>query len=173
MVRTIRHTREDGSAYWEVTVGEQTIIVHRLYSSEAGRRLYFPWGARAGFGTLAEVRAWLAAADAEAENKNSGETPAPEDADVQRIQTRSELMRLKAELGVREDWHEPDEQGLNAYVVGDHLDNAMGSGLDHTHGELQVIITKRGYSDDSKPYPYAVINLATLLAWATGYEEQP
>lgn len=29
--------------------------------------------------------------------------------------------------GCRDDMHEPDEQGLKARVVGDHLDNAMGT----------------------------------------------
>lgn len=61
MVRTIKHTGADGKPYWEVTAGGQTVTVYRKYSAEAGRTLYFPRGARAGFATLSEVVEWLEA----------------------------------------------------------------------------------------------------------------
>lgn len=78
---------------------------------------------------------------------------------MQNINAHHELVALAAALRVRPDWHEPDEQDVSAIVVGDHLDNAMGSGVEHDHGEQQVILSVAGE-------PVACINLATLLAWA-------
>jgi hypothetical protein len=78
---------------------------------------------------------------------------------TRRIDKVEDLQRVAQVLGVRKDWHEPDEQEVNAYVVGDHLDNAMGSTTKHNHGELNVVITHYGEN-------FAVINLATLLSWA-------
>jgi len=82
-------------------------------------------------------------------------------AGVQIIQSAAALEQLRADLGCRLDWHEPDEQDVNAYVQGNHLDNAMGSCSDPQRacGEFNVVITR----DDK---PVAVVNLAWLLAWA-------
>jgi hypothetical protein len=85
-----------------------------------------------------------------------------------RINERSELQALARELGVRKDWHEPDEQGVTARVLGDDFDNAgfWGTYKDElvTYGEgkqeLWVEISKDGK-------PVAEINLATLLAIAS------
>jgi hypothetical protein len=79
------------------------------------------------------------------------------------IENRDALIALQNRLGVRHDWHEPDNNDVSAFVVGDHLDNAMGSRGD-AHGERVVKITK---GDEV----VAAVNLATLLAFACGTYE--
>jgi hypothetical protein len=98
--------------------------------------------------------------------------------DIKRIDTRAGLKDLARDLGVRPDWHEPDESGVNALVSGHMLDNAGfwgvgGTGtLPSAYQELWVTITRK--SDyDGKDIPVAEVNLAMLLAWACGYEEEP
>lgn len=70
----------------------------------------------------------------------------------------------------REDMHEPDEQGISARVIGDHLDNAMGNTINYTkvgilgegsltHQEYIVVL-------DSKDKGSLLINLADLIALA-------
>lgn len=76
------------------------------------------------------------------------------------IETRTDMDVLAASLGVRPDWHEPDERNVSARIVGDHLDNAMGSSLDDNFGEFNVVVTRDGTD-------VAVVNLATLLSLAT------
>jgi hypothetical protein len=81
------------------------------------------------------------------------------------IQTFGDMARLAHDLRVRPDWHEPDEQGVDARIIGHSLDNAMGStvreiGENNEAGEFNVIITREGVD-------VAVINLANLLAWAS------
>ncbi len=87
-----------------------------------------------------------------------------------RVDSRAELIELARTLGVRHDWHEPDEQDVTATVAGTHLDNA-GHWPADAHGdpgiELHVVLTQ---DTDDGPRRYAV-NLATLLAWATGYDD--
>ena len=68
------------------------------------------------------------------------------------------LREFAEEHEIRPDWHEPDEQGITAEVVGDHLDNAFGNS--GTSGELVVDLYVEGKLKCS-------INLATLLALAT------
>jgi hypothetical protein len=84
-----------------------------------------------------------------------------------RIRTRRGLIDLAAHLGVSPDWHEPDEQNVAAQVRGQSFDNAgfWGTKRDsgQPHEEMQVIFYHEGR-------PCAVVNLATLCAWATGYE---
>jgi hypothetical protein len=75
------------------------------------------------------------------------------------ITNRAQLQQLARDLGVRKDWHEPDEQGVDAAVGGEFLDNAGG-----VADELTVVI----YKDDKE---VATVNLATLLAFATGTYE--
>lgn len=87
----------------------------------------------------------------------NGFTPAPT---IRGIHTFRDLSELAAELGVRDNWHEPDEQGVSARIIGTHLDNAMGSttrGIGDA-GEFNVVIMKDAQD-------VAVINLATLLSW--------
>jgi hypothetical protein len=98
-------------------------------------------------------------------------------ADIKRINSREELKVLARELGVRPDWHEPDEQGVNALVSGHMLDNAgfWGQGGTGTvpswAQELWVTITVE--EEGVRPRGVAEVNLAMLLAWSCGYEEEP
>lgn len=84
-----------------------------------------------------------------------------------RINTREQLEELAEHLGVREDWHEPSEQGLAAEVRGRNFDNAGSWGREDlagkSHEELHVVLFREG--DE-----VAMVNLATLLAFATGWE---
>lgn len=68
------------------------------------------------------------------------------------------LTGIAHKLGVRLDWHEPDEQAVTAKVVGKTLDNAMGDSGECN--EMVVVIEKDGKEVHR-------INLATLLAIAT------
>jgi hypothetical protein len=92
-----------------------------------------------------------------------------------RIQRREQLVELAEELGVRPDWHEPDEQEVSALCVGDDFDNAgfwpagygfKGPSAKGERTEKHVIIWKGGQA-------VAAVNLASLLAWASerGYDE--
>ncbi len=87
-------------------------------------------------------------------------------AKVKRLVWKSELKELARELKVRPDWHEPDEQEVDAVVVGNNFDNAgfwprecAIETKDRLIMEKYVIIKKNGK-------PVATVNLATLLAWA-------
>ena len=90
---------------------------------------------------------------------------------AKRIDTRKELTDLARELRVRDNWHEPDEQEVTARVHGDSFDNAGFWG--HWKGELDTFgdgqqeMWVELFKDGQ---PVAEINLATLLAFATGYE---
>lgn len=77
--------------------------------------------------------------------------------EIDQIQTRKELKDIAFELQVRNDWHEPDEEGVSVIVTEGEFDNAG------TEGEINVVLVKDGK-------PYKAINLATLFAFATGYE---
>lgn len=102
---------------------------------------------------------------------------------MKRINSAKELNELAKELRVRPDWHEPDEQEVNARIIGSHLDNAMGADpdadekVDVSHypdgsvrtlhwGEYNVVITKKGKD-------VAVVNLAELLAWGSRVQVYP
>lgn len=101
-----------------------------------------------------------------------------------RIHYRSQLVTLARKLGVRSDWHEPDNQGVTARVEGTDLDNAMPPGTwlgtdaaGVPHAELYVILSQEAPPEGAMAYPgppepVALINLATLLAWACGYDER-
>jgi hypothetical protein len=102
---------------------------------------------------------------------------------VRPIYTRAELIALAAELGVRPDWHEPDEQDVTARVEGTPLnfDNAMGPGHwygawkpgDEPQAELHVILCRKEIEGGvAKRGPdIATVNLASLFAWATEPEQ--
>ena len=95
-----------------------------------------------------------------------------QDADLDQINSAHALEGFRVAYGLRPDWHEPDNNGVTAYVIGDHLDNAMGSTVDHGHGELQIVLAKEvegtsGSFDRSTFQPVAVVNVASLLSWAT------
>lgn len=89
--------------------------------------------------------------------------------DVKMIHTTGHLFELKNELGVRDDWHEPEEMGVSVEIRGKSFDNAgfWGHGrtdlIGKSHEELHVVLKV-----DNEPV--AMVNLATLFAFATGYE---
>ena len=80
--------------------------------------------------------------------------------EVIEIHNKEALKIRKGGLGLREDWHEPDEQGVTALITGNKFDNAG------VEGEIKVLILKDGV-------PAFAINLATLFAFATEYKEGP
>ena len=89
---------------------------------------------------------------------------------VRLIRKRSQLLELAKELGVRPDWHEPDEQEVTATTHGVSFDNAgfwdktYRSTVDnYNYTERHVTLYKDGK-------PVAKVNLATLFAWATGFQ---
>jgi len=88
------------------------------------------------------------------------------------IKTQDELVELAERLGVRSDWHEPDEQAVTATAHGVSFDNAgfwgepfrsSYDGKEFT--ELYVTLSQDGEE-------VAAVNLATLFAWATGYRDE-
>lgn len=92
-----------------------------------------------------------------------------------RINEHEDLMTLYRDLGVRPDWHEPDEVNVTAKVIGTNFDNAghwpadPGSNLasrwiGSDSLEMYVELHKDGL-------PVAQINLATLFSWATARGE--
>lgn len=91
---------------------------------------------------------------------------------AQRINERRQLVALAKRLGVRRDWHEPDEQEVTAKFHGDDFDNAgfwgtYKGGL-HTFGEGRQEMWIELFKDGE---PVAEINLATLLAIAAGMDD--
>jgi len=101
------------------------------------------------------------------------------------ITDRAELVELARELGVRPDWHEPDEQRLSARVEGETFDNAgwwptyatmrFNPYRDTRQVEMHVILYRESDGCDEcsagEREPVAAINLATLLSWACGHTE--
>ena len=80
---------------------------------------------------------------------------------MKRINTQAELAALALELGVRADWHEPDEQGVTAVIKGTCFDNAgfwPAADPRALNNEKYVELRKDGE-------PVAAVNLATLLSW--------
>lgn len=82
------------------------------------------------------------------------------------INNVTELRAFHAKHKLRDDWHEPEEQGVSAFIIGNHLDNAMGSSATENCGEFNIILTAEAENDDVEG-TQVVINLATLLSWAT------
>ena len=76
------------------------------------------------------------------------------------------LRDFAARHNLRDDWHEPDEQSVEASVTGHYLDNAMGD--DPESGEELVVTLS--VSKEGKETEEVHINLATLLALASRWE---
>lgn len=74
---------------------------------------------------------------------------------IERPDSPAELAAIADRLGLRLDWHEPDNHGVHALVTGLRFDNA---GLYTT--EQMVILYRDGL-------PVAQVALANLFAWAT------
>ena len=97
---------------------------------------------------------------------------------MRKITTRAELLELKRELGVRTDWHEPDEQEITATVTGHNFDNAgfwPSEEIPSMPAETQEMYVTLHRSENRQGIivpveAIAAVNLATLFAWATGYE---
>ena len=82
------------------------------------------------------------------------------------ITSKDQLKELASQLGVRDSWHEPDEQGVDVTVHGNSFDNA-GFWPERAWGghlEKHVVIKQDGQ-------PVAAVNLASLFAYATDFEE--
>lgn len=65
----------------------------------------------------------------------------------------------------REDMHEPDNQGIDAWIVGNHLDNAFGNAIVTdlmNSGSQEFIVVMENQSTDKQ----MKINLADLIALA-------
>jgi len=89
--------------------------------------------------------------------------------EITRITSRDQLRAVARQLGVRPDWHEPDEQRVTAQIRGSDFDNAGFWGHRDDGATLSTFGEGRqelwvGLSQDGKPV--AEVNLATLLAWA-------
>jgi hypothetical protein len=71
----------------------------------------------------------------------------------------------------RFDMHEPDEQGISAEVVGDHLDNAMGNCIMAESNIRQefVVILKNEDNEELKVNLADLIALARLAKFPTNY----
>jgi hypothetical protein len=82
---------------------------------------------------------------------------------MQRITRQSELAALAAKLGVRPDWHEPDEQKLTAEVKGESFDNA---GTWPESPDIPPVILETHVILSQDDQPVAAVNLADLFAWA-------
>lgn len=92
---------------------------------------------------------------------------------VPMIRVPYDLEMFRKRHSLRYDWHEPDNSGINARIIGTRLDNAMGSSTrfeGESHCEFNVVLTRRleGF-DGPIEEDLAVVNLATLLSWAAQY----
>lgn len=88
---------------------------------------------------------------------------------LMRITKKSQLEGLALMLGMRADWHEPDEQDVTVEVKGSSFDNAgfwpEDEAADFSPSTLEYhVIIKH---DDT---PVATVNLATLFSWAAKKE---
>jgi hypothetical protein len=94
---------------------------------------------------------------------------------VRVINRREDLISLAKELGVNEQWHEPDSQCVTAEVRGKSFDNAgfYGTACEADflarHGSDRSVEMYVRLSQDGTPV--ADVPLSTLFAWATGYED--
>lgn len=89
---------------------------------------------------------------------------------VRFIHTRSELQSLAQELGVRPDWHEPDEQEVTATTHGVVFDNAGFWGRIFRSSYDGFNFTERYVTLYKGGKAVAHVNLATLFSWATEFE---
>lgn len=82
---------------------------------------------------------------------------------LKRLDSTEDIKQFSKDHGMRNDWHEPDEQGIEARVFGASFDNAGFWGVDSTFPdvgkEMYVVLYKDGE-------PIAEANLATLFALA-------
>ena len=86
-------------------------------------------------------------------------------------QQREQFLNFVKEASPRGNWHEPDEQGISARIVGDHLDNAMGDSIyseedryTPEHQEFVIELSYKSYELKETPNLLIQVNLATLSA---------
>lgn len=95
---------------------------------------------------------------------------------MKRVTTRAELVALAEELGVRPDWHEPDEQNVTVTTHGVDFDNAgfwpAEKILDPHSAHITRVTTERYVVICRDEAEVAAVNLATLFAWACNYDGQ-
>lgn len=85
---------------------------------------------------------------------------------VIRLRSKEQLEEFRRTYGLRKDWHEPDNEDVDAKVIGQHFDNTGCWGYDREDlpmdapwREMTVLLFVKGD-------PVAEANLADLLAWA-------
>jgi len=89
---------------------------------------------------------------------------------IRHITNQVDLELLAEELGVRSDWHEPDEQGLTLDFNGKSFgnDGVWGHKVAIAPDSLEQYITIR-----KNDQPIAELNMATLLSWASNHDMKP
>jgi len=91
-----------------------------------------------------------------------------------RIDSRKQLVALAKKLGVRPDWHEPDEQEVDVRVRGRNFDNAGFWGRDFENSEMGVSLKNLGCGMERYVEIFqgkekvGEVNLATLFSMACG-----
>ena len=81
---------------------------------------------------------------------------------------KEELQQFAQTYGLRDDWHEPDEQGVTAFVTGIKLDNAFCEDQSGLPAHFQELVVHLFVNDSHK----MSINLASLLAIASERQEK-
>ena len=84
-----------------------------------------------------------------------------------RVQTGADLFSIAEQLGVRPDWHEPDQQKVTARVLGTSFDNA-GFWPREAYDALPISSTEMYVELLQDGRVIAQVNLATLFALACG-----
>ena len=99
---------------------------------------------------------------------------------METIHRREDFAAFARRMGVRPDWHEPDEQNLVARVEGASFDNAgfwptAESGVPWRSVELHVVFSTAEVREGIlvPVEDIATVNLATLCAWAAEPHEPP
>lgn len=110
-------------------------------------------------------------------------------ATIENITTRAQLVAFQERYRMAADWHEPDEQDVDAFpAIGFDFDNAVCNGRgfrvrvartnDESGDATEFSVlpdTQHGYPEHGvflfhHAEPVAFVNLALLLAMACGYE---
>lgn len=80
-----------------------------------------------------------------------------------RVGSHKQMVKVASELGLSDDWDDPERAGVSAEVRGVQLGSsgnwAHAYSAGHPSEELHVILSKEGS-------PYAAVNLSDLFSWA-------
>ena len=71
--------------------------------------------------------------------------------------TRKNLQKFAEKYGLSDDWHEPDQKEVTAFVSGKYLDNAMGDSGDCQEMVIMLLVAGKHILS---------VNLANILALA-------